>query len=246
MSLNYAQPVVTAEDYARIFELERSVAYPMVDSYEARLGVAIERERLEGAGRVLSCPMKAAPPNWQHGRVIYSTFRRYCEDRTQEGSSVYSLDIGTAKGFSALCALWAIAYARRVPVVTSVDVMPPSERCRRNTPAEVNGLRTLDEILEPWPEAKGIDFVESTGIDWLKKHKEVERIHLAFIDGKHAGDVVLKEGKMIADRQQSGDIVIFDDIQVPSVGEAVRMLDVYEVEYLQVLPGRKYGIGVRR
>lgn len=243
MSLNATPSTVTTEDYARIFALERAVSYPMVDAYEARMGYAIYRERLEGAARVLSCPLKAAAPNWQHGRVIYATFRRYAEQNAQSGD-VWALDIGTAKGFSALCAYWAISDTGRRPFVSSVDVMPPSARVRRNTPAEVDGLRTLEEIQEPWPETKRIAFCESTGIEWLKRWSG--RVHLAFIDGKHDGEVVAKEGKMLADRQQAGDVVIFDDIQVPSVGKAVAALGPYEVEYLQVLPGRQYGIGVRR
>jgi len=240
--LNYAHPTVTADDYARIFALERANVYPMVDAFEQRCGHAIDRDRLEDAARVLSCPLKAVPPNWQHGRVIFAATRRYTMDAVIERPFRF-LDIGTAKGFSALCLAWGLAPAWAAEVF-SVDVMPPDARVRRNTPAEVAGLRTLAEILQPWPEARYIQFEESTGIDWLTKHPE--RVHVAFVDGKHDGVVVKQEGKLLAARQEPGDLVIVDDIQVPSVGQAVAKLKDYAVEYLEVKPGRTYGIAVRR
>src|SRR3989304_7206134 len=80
---------------------------PPVEAYEAAF--ALERTRLEAAARVLACPIKAGPPNWQHGRVLYALTRRY--RLTAEGP-LYCLDIGTAKGFSALCLLWAVGGMR--------------------------------------------------------------------------------------------------------------------------------------
>lgn len=244
MSLNYAPSEVTEATYQRIFDEERQQSYPVIDALEARLGYAMDRERLEGLACVLSCPFKAAKPNWQHGRVIFAVTREYTARTAASVDAFNLLDIGTAKGFSAMCLSagvvnWAPAW------VTSVDVMPPHERVRRNTVAEVDGLKTLDEILAPWPEAKQIAFIQSTGIDWLAKHPE--RIHVAFVDGKHSGEVVRKEGGMLADRQERGDVVIFDDVHIPEVGQAVESLKrQYELEKIQVLPKRAYAIGRRK
>jgi hypothetical protein len=129
--------------------------------------------------------------------------------------------------------------------LTSVDVMPPAARCYRNTVVELDGgLKTLDEILAPWPEASDITFLESTGISWLQGH--AGRIHIAFIDGKHTGDVVRQEGKLLAKRQESGDVAIFDDCQMPQVSPAVASLsEWYRIEYVKAEP-REYAIGRRR
>lgn len=242
MSLNYAPSIVTAAQYEEIFARERVIEYPMVNEFEQRHGgFAIERDRLEDAARVLSCPFKAAPPNWQHGRVIYAMTREYV---TYYTGPFRFLDIGTAKGFSALSLLWGFGFDC-VTEIDSVDVMDPQARVRRNTVAEVDGLKTLVEILAPWPEARHIRFHQSTGIDWLKAHRD--RVNVAFVDGKHDGAVVAKEGKMLADRQESGDVIIFDDVQIPALADAVAKMSAYEFEYLEVLPGkRKYAIGVRR
>jgi hypothetical protein len=252
MSLNYAPSTVSAETYQRIFDLERQQLYPMVDAFEARMGYAIDRERLEGAARVLSCPFKAVAPNWQHGRVLYAAVRNYLDalawQQDVDGESrgvVRCLDIGTAKGFSALCVRFATEDAEFDAQSISVDVLPPDERVRRNTPAEVDGLKTLAEILAPWPEAERIQFLNTTGVDFLKGN--ALRIHVAFVDGKHSGAVVREEGLMLATVQQSGDLTMFDDVHIPDVGKSVDSLATfYDLERLQVLPKRAYAIGRRR
>lgn len=236
---------VAAAEYADIFERERRQAYPMVDAFEARMGFALDRDRLEDLARVLACPFKAAPPNWQHGRVLYAAARAALARKPLDG---YILDIGTAKGFSAMCLQLAVndAAGERIPAVVSVDVMPPSARIRRNTVAEVDALKTLAEILARWPEAEDVTFVESTGTDWLKS--KAGHVYFAFIDGKHTGEAVYQEGLLLKDRQEPGDVVVFDDVHIPGVWAAVqRLTRFYAVEpMLQVLPKRAYAIGVRK
>jgi hypothetical protein len=70
---------------------------------------------------------------------------------------------------------------------------------------------------------------------------------VAFVDGKHTGAVVRQEGLLLSDRQQSGDVVVFDDVHIPDVGAAVDLLSkVYDIERLQVLPKRAYAIARRK
>lgn len=234
---------LSTQDYERAFETERARSYPMVDALEARLGYALDRERLETAARVLACPVKAHAPNWQHGRVLYAHVRAYLA--AHPTPSVNALDIGTAKGFSALCLLWALQDAPECHewVVTSLDVRDPNERLRRNTIAEVDGYKTLREILAPWPEADAITFLKMAGQKWLTSHPE--RLHVAFVDGKHSYDAVSWEVSLLASRQQSGDLAIFDDVQIPDVARAVRESRSYAFTTLEILPERAYAIGVR-
>jgi predicted O-methyltransferase YrrM len=242
MSLNTTPQTVTAAEYERIFQLERQQAYPMVDAFEDRMGHRMPRVWLEDLAQVLSCPVKAVPPNWQHGRVLFAAASNYAE---RHAGPFRCLDVGTAKGFSAICAFIGITGNGSKAHMTSVDVMPPTARVRRNTIAEVDGLKTLPEILAGFPEGGVINFIESTGIEWLKRGND--RIHFAFIDGKHTDDAVYQEGKLLAARQELGDVAIFDDVHMPGVGAAVaKLAGYYELEYLQVLPKRKYAIGVRK
>lgn len=235
--------VLTAADYDEAFVRECAQVYPAIDGYETRMGLALDNSRLLPAARVLACPVKANPPNWQHGRVLYSRARVRFEAPIHKGR-VMVLDIGTAKGFSALCLRWAMLDAGVEGNVVSVDVIDPMSRERRNTVAEVDGLKTLTEILAPWPEADGITFLQSSGIDYLKKY--TGRIEFAFVDGKHTAEVVWKEALLLADRQQRGDFVVFDDVHLPGIRAAVASLSMYDVEWLSALPKRAYAIARRK
>lgn len=232
-----------AAAYQAAFETERAKTYPMVDGFETSMGfaVTIPHPEFYDAARVLACPLKVNPPNWQHGRVLYALTMRAL---ASADGAVRLLDIGTAKGFSALCLQWALMDSEASGVVTSVDVLDPAARVSRNTVAEVDGLKTLAEILAPWPEAQRIEFLRSTGVYTLNAYSD--RIHVAFVDGKHARDIVSAEATLLAARQQPGDVVFWDDVQIPGVAAAVADQSGYDVEYLEILPNRKYAIGRRR
>jgi predicted O-methyltransferase YrrM len=233
----------SVSDYRAIFEAERVVSYPVMDGFERRHGYAIDRARMEAAAEVLACPYKAHAPNWQHGRLVYAATRSYLA--TYAGGRVSILDVGTAKGFSALCLLWAMTDAGIDGKVTSVDVLDPHARVKRNTVAEVDGYKTLAETQVAWPEARGIEFLQSTGLKWLKGRSD--RVHVAFIDGKHSADVVKLEGQRLAELQQPGDLAMFDDLQIEGVHQAVKSLGgLYQLERVEIGPNRAYAVGYRR
>lgn len=242
----------TAEAYEAAFDAERRNDYPAIDAFEERCGFALDRGRLEAAARVLACPLKPNGPNWQHGRVLYAIARSYMANAGHRlngawdiGTGFTIVDIGTAKGFSALCLQWALNDSGRLGAVISCDVIDPKSRERRNTIAEVDGYKTLAEILEPWPEAQRITFLKATGVELLERHPA--RVNVAFIDGKHTGAVVYQEGTLLAARQQPGDLAIFDDVHIDGVAMAVKQLKpFYKVEEIEVSEHRKYAIGVRR
>lgn len=232
----------TQDDYAAIFEAERRREYPAVTMLEQQFGYAVNRDRLEQAARVLACPLKAHAPNWQHGRVLYAMVRQYLAGRSEP---VTLMDIGTAKGFSALCLQWALDDAEALGAVVSVDVLDPNGTERRNSVLECDGPKTLAEFLAAWPEAVRIYCAQSTGVDWLERHPG--RVHVAFVDGKHSGAVVWHEGQLLAARQHPGDLVLFDDVQIDGVDMAVRQLEqFYTVQIVHINDERKYAIGVRR
>lgn len=237
------------QDYAEAFRKERERTYPVVDTFEAQCGFAIDRNFLEVAARVLACPVKANPPNWQHGRVLYAAVRKYLDGREFDDQANV-LDIGTAKAFSAICLRLALDDGgHRFGTVTSVDVIDPEAAVRRNTIAEVEGLLTLPQTLGRAGLWGGlgdrVTFEASTGVDWLRGNRR--RVHVAFVDGKHSGHVVIQEGRLLAGHQRQGDLAIFDDVHIPDVSVAVNALHPdYRLTFLEVLPQRHYAIGVRR
>lgn len=232
----------TEKDYEKAFRAEQAQAYPEVDDYCKDF--PLEKEKLEGAARVLACPVKKNSPNWQHGRVIYATVRDYASRTRRSARPAQFLDIGTAKGFSALCALWAAKDSQFPVKITSVDVIDPEGIEKRNTVAEVKGPVTLHQILKPWPEAREIEFKKMTSLAWFEKNPNV-RVCFAFVDGKHAYDVVKKESEELALRQQPGDVIVFDDVQIEGVCQAVRELGRYRVREIRVKDLRSYAIAER-
>jgi hypothetical protein len=232
----------TVKDYQDAFELERQQSYPAVGAFEVRMGYAVDRDRLEGAARTLACPLKAHPPNWQHGRVLYAAVRRYLNYAKSEGPFTL-LDIGTAKGFSALCMAWALADSGLNGRVVTVDVIDPKGRIYRNSVADLNGLKTLKELLSDWPEAALIEAHKVTGLKWLTTHED--RVHVAFVDGKHSGVVVEQEGRRLAMLQEAGDLAIFDDVHLLDVNRAVQSIEEYFTEAIVALPHRAYAVGLR-
>lgn len=216
------------EQYNKAFLLEAAKQYPPIDGIEAAFGFRLDRVKMENAARVLACPVKVNPPNWQHGRVLYAAARFYLYSLAakrpgmplSEMPGVTFLDIGTAKGFSALCARWAVDDSGIAGEVFSCDVIDPKGKVKRNTVAECNGERTLAEILKPWAaDASRITFLKSTGVDWLMQRQS--RVNFAFIDGKHTQDQVGNELALLANRQLKGDMVVCDDLQYPGVRQAV-------------------------
>lgn len=239
-----------ADDYFTAFYRETQEKYPILDAFEQGLGYAIPEIKIQTAAMILACPVKVNPPNWQHGRVLYAVAREYL--KRSPSRDLRMLDIGTAKGFSALCLALALEHAvaahEHPPAgdIYSVDVIDPAARVRRNTVAEVYGLKTLDEILEPWePHLRRVHFSQSTGIEWLERHPE--RVGVAFVDGKHDGHTVIREGRLLAARQEPGDMVVFDDVHIPSVSQAVHGLEGdYRVTVIQLLRNRHYAVATRR
>jgi len=224
-----------------VFEKEKAQNYPLIDMFEKNWGFAVSRQRLEHAARVLACPVKANPPNWQHGRIIYTVLRVYLRRHLSEHVTLY--DIDTAKGFSAIVMSWAMKDASATGQIYSVDVIDPAARTLRNTIADCDGPSTLAEIHAGFPEARSIKFMQSTGVNALSSNGR--RVHFAFVDGKHKYEAVRVEGKLLHARQEMGDIIVFDDVQIKGVQQAVDELTGYTKDYITINAQRSYCIATR-
>lgn len=244
--------MLTVEQYDEIFETARHREYPIVDVYERMHGFAIDRDKLESMARTLACPLKANPPNWQHGRVLYTTLRFFLEQSLTptSGQILLLLDIGTAKGFSACVMSHAVADTKKFfAEIVSIDVVDPDARIRRNSAAELDGLRTIPEFVRDHIVEN--DFVATSFLGcgstaWLHRASRMTtRIPFAFVDGKHTYEQVRFEADMLRSLQSKGDIVMFDDCQIEPVGRAVRETVGYDVRYVDIGP-RNYAIAVRQ
>jgi hypothetical protein len=243
---------VPARDFEAIFYKERLAEYPEIDAYERRHVNIIDRSRLEAAAKILACPHKVNPPCWQHGRLIYSTLSSYLATRMNETDKITCVDIGTAKGFSALMMQYAImdADALKKATVFSCDVIDPSAAVRRNTilePTEGRFLNLYETVTDNFREAGYIKFLQCTGEMMIEMLMADRRINFAFVDGKHDFDTVANETLRISKKSIAGDVVIWDDVQIPGVHKAInRFKDLYYLEFIGARAHRKYCIGIRK
>lgn len=239
----------TLQAYDAAHEEERVRSYPMITEYEQRVGFAIDRHFLESCARELACPLKVNPPNWQHGRVIYSTLRRILASDKRRAPSGLLLDIGTAKGFSA-CVMGRACFdaGRRDRQVMSIDVIDPYARVLRNSVAELEAGRalTVPELTACWRPIGGpeLTWLGIKSSDYL--HQLVidgPRIQFAFVDGKHTYESVKCDVSLIRELQAPGDCIVFDDLQMEGVAQAVNELGAwYAIEYLAAKPERQYAV----
>lgn len=243
--------MLARSEYDSIFQKERTHSYPIIDMYERMHEFAIDRDRLESMARILACPLKVNPPNWQHGRVLYTTLRFFLERLFKPTVDIALLvDIGTAKGFSACVMSHAAADAKKVAQIVSIDVVNPNARVPRNSVAEIDGLLSIPEFVNRYVVANdslSVDFVGGGSTKWLELAMKMQtRIPFAFVDGKHTYEQVKFEAAALAKCQQPGDVVMFDDCQIEPVGRAVREIALdYELRYIDIGP-RNYCIAVRQ
>lgn len=246
----------TVEDYKRAFEIEKAHRYKVMDALEDRFGYAIDRKLLEISAQVLACPVKRNPPNWQHGRLVYALARH----RLQQGGEFVFLDIGTAKGFSAVCMALAVCehhskaeVAQPERHIWSVDVIDPASNEPRNSIKDGQIKRGIWDYCEDFVNPDRVPYLhfvqdgDTAHIGFLSR---TDRIGFAFVDGDHSYHGVSRDIGTIYPRQDKGDIILFDDMQIPEVAQAVKDAiggcGVYDIEKISLIPSRSYAIAVRQ
>jgi len=235
----------TAADYSEIFLAECTRSYAEVTALEASCGYAVNRAKLEAAARVLACPHKVNPPNWQHGRVIYALARELIAEST--GAGVF-LDIGTAKGFSAVVLSWAVSDGMVHRRIVSVDAVDPLARVPRNSVAEADGaLWTVPEYVSRFAAPGAPIEFRGGGSDALLRECVANgtRVRFAFVDGKHSETAVAADAAHLAQLQRAGDLCVFDDLQIDGVRAALARVKAYSFTIVNAGPSRRYAVGVR-
>lgn len=219
-------------EYEDAFDRARAIEYEELDRFETLAGFAVARDRLEAAARILQCPVKANAPNWQHGRLLYTLARQYIG---WAAAPTVFLDIGTAKGFSAVVLSWAIADSDRRHRVVSLDLVEPDTFVRRNSIVECEKLQTVQQFVAPFA-ARDVDieFRGGGSARWLRDTPSDVHVGFAFVDGKHTFQAVTLEAISIEKRQLRGDVIVFDDVQLGEVARATLQLRNYRREYIHL------------
>jgi predicted O-methyltransferase YrrM len=245
-----ARPTATAEEFRRLFDEARSVAYPRMDALEEETGFAVDREWLDALALHTQIVKKRSKLAYPHGRLLYSLLRRYIAD--QGPRSITILETGTARGFSALCMAKAMADADVEGRIITLDVLPHNRPIYWNCIDDLEGRKSRRELLSPWDDLlERIVFLQGNSFDLVSKIG-VSRINFAFLDAQHLNAAVLHEQAAVAALQQRGDMVVFDDVSpdvFPGVVAAVAKIETdqsYDITRLSISRQRAYAWGKRR
>lgn len=239
----------TLQDYDDAFRTEREREYPEVDALCARLGYDMNREQLEDLAQVLACPVKARPPCWQHGRVVYAVVRSWMSEQQDLDIVDHLVDVGTAKGFSLMCMALAAQDEGRgqTAKIYSVDVVDPTDRVPRNSVRDLEDPPpSVQELITPYvrrysvpPDCAVLVGGGAGSADFFRDARGT-RFGVVFVDGKHSYEAASADFAAAAAMQRSGDCVVLDDIQLPGVARvADRAAKLYEREDVWAIPGER-------
>jgi len=223
--------------------------YPQIDEYEQKTGYAIGQEWLHDLALHTQVVVKDSPLCYTHGRVLYSALsnllRVYPAISLTDTITIW--ETGTARGFSALCMAKALKDQKRSGTIVTFDVLPHRTPMYWNCIDDWDGPKTRAELLRPWRSLLQDYVLFHQGDTHLELPKmQAERIHFAFLDGAHEYDDVMFEFEQIRERQQSGDIIVYDDYTPQQFPGNVRALNeiclrhYYRRADLQVHYGRGY------
>lgn len=223
-----SQPHASKEEYLRLFKEVSKKEYEEIDAYEQISGFAIDMEWLHELALHTQVVIKKSPLCYAHGRVLYTALSRYLAETAARSLTdrITILEIGTARGFSALCMAKALHDQKRVGLIITFDLLPHQVPMFWNCIDDLDGPCTRAELLQTWKDLLQDYVVFHQGDTRLELPKvQTERVHFALIDGAHTYEDVNFEFEQIKERQQSGDMIVYDDYTPQQFPGLVKTVD---------------------
>jgi len=191
--------------------------------------------------------IKSVNSNFQHGKIIYKTLFNYIKKNKLK--KINLIDIGTAKGFSAIVMSKVIYETKTKGKVHTIDIIPHNRKIYWNAPSDHQfGKITREFLLKKFRKfLKNIIFYHGESTKIINQ-LTLNRVNFAFIDGSHDYDDVKNEFTMISKLQQKGDILIFDDCTkgfydgVYSLIKNLKKKKLYKCKIIQSSINRGYAI----
>lgn len=217
-------PKAARETYMKLWEEARCVSYPEIDAVEKDHGFAVDPAWLDDLALHTQIVVKESTLCYQHGRVLYAVLRSYIRDMNPVNMNV--IETGTARGFSATVMARAMADGGCAGKIVTFDLLPHDRKMLWNCIDDHDGAKTRRELLAPWNDL--VDsyamFLETDSRTGLRR-LATGRVHFAFLDGAHTFRDVMDEFVTVAKRQQTGDVIVFDDYNTADFPGLVQAVD---------------------
>ena len=235
--------------YVEVSEKAKQDVYNSINEWESQYKYKINKDWLDQLALQTQIVIKDSAINYQHGRVLYSTLRSYISEYSKKhNDNMKILEIGTARGFSAVCMARAIIDSSSNGTIISIDPIPHNKEIYWNCISDCKGKTTRAELLSSYMhELDNIVFVQGASPECLN-NLGVNRIHYAFVDGEHNFPNIQYEFDYIKSRQKKGDMILFDDIQACEYSDVENLLrkieseKSYQIERIWSSHARGYGI----
>lgn len=161
--------------------------------------------------------LKKTRNSYVHGFIIYSYLAEYIdcyfESISKDRQQINILDIGTARGFSALCLAKALYDKEVSGKIFTFDILPNNISFLWNSYTDIAyGPLTRMELLKIWRNLVNnyIIFFSTATFNSLRI-VDIPNINFAFIDGSHFYKDVKFEIEYLLNRLNKKAIIIFDD-----------------------------------
>ena len=155
----------------------------------------------------------------EHGLLLYKLILQ----RSDQGRSVVVLDVGTARGFSAITMVRAMLDAGLDGRVLTIDVIDHHEPCnwhvaKQEADEPLAGIViTRSEIWRKWFQSEAARITPITGQSWRVLNDWSEGpIDVAFLDGDHTYETVRRELSLLDSLMVPEGVIILDDYHLGS------------------------------
>ncbi len=209
---------------------------------------------IKDAAFYLQNVIKKTRNSYLHGFVLYSYLSHYLKVYSKEFSvnkKVNILDIGTARGFSAICLAKALKDFSQQGNIFTFDIIPNRVPFYWNSATDIiHGPLSRMVLLNKWQELVNdyILFFSTATFNSLRV-VDIPKIHFAFVDGSHFFNDVLNEINYIVKRLNNKAIIVFDDYDkelFPGVVKACNYLSSLKlhssIELIEIQNNRKLAI----
>ena len=146
---HFPKKLGTKQDYLNIYEKTINFDYPQIEKYQNKSGFSISKPWIDELALHTQVVKKASKINYQHGKVLYSTLRKYLSENFLEEINIF--ESGTARGFSSICMSKALIDSNQKGTIYTTDIIPHLKKMYWNIIDDhTRGKLTRLQLLEKW------------------------------------------------------------------------------------------------